>query len=121
MHRAVWAMAVAAAAAVTVTAQTIPQGVGQTPAPYPLSQSIRERGSSVTGAFEGWYYNKDGSVSLLVGYFNRNTKQELDIPVGPNNRVDPGGPDQGQPTHFLAGRQYGVFSINVPKDFARKK
>ena len=25
----------------------------------------------------------DGSVSLLVGYFNRNSKQALDIPIGP--------------------------------------
>ena len=24
----------------------------------------------------------------------------LDIPIGPNNRIEPGGPDQGQPTHF---------------------
>src|SRR5262245_4892951 len=112
------AAAAALAAGVAASAQ---QGVGQTPAPYPLSQGIRERGSSVTGAFEGWYYNKDGSVSLLVGYFNRNTKQELDIPVGANNRIEPGGPDQGQPTHFLAGRQYGVFSVKLPKDFGKKK
>src|SRR5882762_5238498 len=90
------------------------QGHGQTPSPFPLSYPIREKGSSVTGAFEGWYKNKDGSVSLLVGYFNRNTKQELDIPIGPNNRIEPGGPDQGQPTHFLPSRQWGVFSIKVP-------
>ena len=96
------------------------QGRGQTPTPYPLSNPIRERGSSVTGAFEGWYYNKDGSQSLLVGYFNRNTKQELDIPIGPNNRIEPGGPDRGQPTHFLTSRQWGVFSIKVPKDFGTK-
>jgi len=97
------------------------QGAGQGPAPWPLSQSVRERGSSVTGAYEGWYYNKDGSVSLLVGYFNRNTKQEFDIPVGPNNRIEPGGPDQGQPTHFGTGRQYGIFTIKAPKDFGQKK
>ncbi len=97
------------------------QGQGSAPAPWPLSNAVRERGSSVTGAFEGWYYNKDGSQSLLLGYFNRNTRQELDIPVGPNNRVEPGGPDLGQPTHFLAGRQWGVFSIRVPKDFGTKK
>jgi hypothetical protein len=97
------------------------QGTGQGPAPWPLSQSVRERGSSVTGAFEGWFYNKDGSVSLLAGYFNRNTKQEFDIPIGPNNRIDPGGPDQGQPTHFGPGRQYGIFTITVPKDFGQKK
>jgi streptogramin lyase len=97
------------------------QGQGQTPSPFPLSQSIRERGSSVTGAYEGWYRNKDGSISLLVGYFNRNTKQELDIPVGPNNRIEPGGPDQGQPTHFLTSRQWGVFSIKAPADLGAKK
>jgi hypothetical protein len=97
------------------------QGQGQTPSQFPLSNPIRERGSSVTGAYEGWYRNKDGSASLLVGYFNRNTKQELDIPIGPNNRIEPGGPDQGQPTHFLASRQWGVFTIRVPSDFGTKK
>lgn len=97
------------------------QGVGQTPSAFPLSNTIRERGSSVTGAFEGWYFDKDGSVRVLVGYFNRNTKQELDIPAGPNNRIEPGGPAQGQPTHFETGRQWGVFTIKVPKDFGTKK
>ncbi|MBI3494320.1 MAG: hypothetical protein HY047_21440 [Acidobacteria bacterium] len=97
------------------------QAVGQAPTPFPLSPTIRATGQGVTGAFEGWYYNKDGSVSVLVGYFNRNTKQELDIPIGSNNRIEPGGPDQGQPTHFLTGRQYGVFAIKVPKDFGTKQ
>jgi hypothetical protein len=97
------------------------QGQGQTPSPLPLSNPIRERGSSVTGAYEGWYRNKDGSVTVLVGYFNRNTKQELDIPIGPNNRIDPGGPDRGQPTHFLTGRQWGIFTFKAPADFANTK
>jgi hypothetical protein len=97
------------------------QGVGQTPSQFPLSQSIRERGSSITGALEGWYFGKDGSQYILVGYFNRNLKQEFDIPTGPNNRIEPGDPDQGQPTHFLTGRQWGVFTIKVPKDFGAKK
>jgi hypothetical protein len=101
--------------------QQPPVGVGQLPSPLPLSNSIRERGSSVTGAFEGWYNDRDGTVRLLVGYFNRNTKQEFDISVGPGNHVDPGGPDQGQPTHFLPGRQWGVFTIKVPKDFGASK
>jgi hypothetical protein len=87
----------------------------------PLSQTIRERGSSVTGAFEGWYYGKDGSAYALVGYFNRNTKQEFDIPVGPNNRIEPGGPDQGQPTHFNPGRAWGLFTVKMPKDLGNKK
>ena len=97
------------------------QGSGQTPSQFPLSVSVRERGSSVTGAYDGWFYNKDGSITLLVGYFNRNTKQEFDLPPGPNNRIEPGGPDMGQPTHFMTGRQWGVFTIRVPKDFGTKK
>jgi len=80
-----------------------------------------ESGQSVTAAFEGWYQNPDGSANLLVGYYNRNQKETLDIPIGPNNRIDPGGPDRGQPTHFLPGRQWGVFAITVPKDFGADK
>ena len=97
------------------------QGIGQSPSSLPLTPTIREKGSRVTPAFEGWYYGKDGSQNLLIGYFNRNTKQELNIPVGPNNRIEPGGPDMGQPTHFNTGRNWGVFSIKLPKDFGTKK
>ncbi len=86
----------------------------------PLSPA-REAGQSVTGAFEGWFKNPDDSYSILLGYNNRNTKQELDFPIGPENRIEPGGPDYGQPTHFLAGRQWGVFTLTVPKDFGNKK
>src|SRR5262245_46156961 len=85
------------------------------------SDPQKETGQSVTGAYEGWYPNPDGTSTLLVGYYNRNTKEVLDIPVGPNNRIEPGGPDQGQPTHFLPRRQWGVFTITVPKDFGDKR
>src|SRR5262245_34513073 len=84
-------------------------------------EPVRESGQSVTGAFEGWYQNSDGTFSLLMGYFNRNSKEVIDIPIGPNNRIEPGGPDQGQPTFFLPRRQWGVFRIVVPKDFGNKK
>src|SRR5215472_6358893 len=80
-----------------------------------------DSGQSVTGAFEGWFRNQDGSYSLLFGYYNRNIKQELDIPVGPANHIEPGGPDHGQPTHFLTGRNWGVFTVTVPKDFGSAK
>jgi len=82
---------------------------------------VRDSGASVTGALEGWYKNPDGSHTILVGYFNRNLKQTLDIPAGPDNRIEPGGPDQGQPTHFLPRRQWGVFSVVVPRDFGNKR
>jgi hypothetical protein len=82
-----------------------------------LPEPRKQFGSSITGAFEGWYENGDGSRGFLVGYYNRNTQEELDIPIGPNNRIEPGGPDMGQPTHFLPSRQYGMFAIPVPKGF----
>ncbi len=76
-------------------------------------------GSSITGSYEGWYDNPDGTHVFLVGYYNRNINQDIDVPIGPNNRIEPGGPDMGQPTHFLRSRQVGVFSITVPKTFAK--
>ena len=74
-----------------------------------------------TGAFEGWFKNPDGSFSLLLGYYNRNRQQEVDIPVGPNNAIEPGGPDRGQPTHFMTGRGWGLFTVKVPADFGDNK
>jgi hypothetical protein len=111
--------ALAAVAAALVTAASLlsaqqPQGM------LPLGPN-RNAGEAVTGAFEGWFYKADGSASLLVGYFNRNLKQVLNLPVGPLNRIEPGGPDYGQPTHFLPRRQWGVFTIPVPKDFGDRK
>jgi len=81
----------------------------------------RESGQTVTPAFEGWWQNPDGTFNLMFGYFNRNTKEILDIPIGPDNRFDPGPADQGQPAHFLPRRQKGVFTVTVPKDFGDKK
>ena len=85
--------------------------------PAALPEPRKGFGASVTPAYEGWYYNADGSRNFLVGYYNRNSQQELDIPIGPNNRIEPGGPDMGQPTHFIPGRQWGIFNIPAPKDF----
>lgn len=92
----------------------------------PAQQQLRlepphDFGQSVTPAFEGWFANADGTYSILYGYFNRNMKQELDIPIGPDNKIEPGGPDQGQPTHFLTRRQWGAFTVTVPKDFGSNK
>ena len=84
-------------------------------------EPMKDAGLGVTAAYEGWFRNADGTISLLVGYFNRNLKQTLDIPIGNDNRIEPGGPDLGQPTHFLPRRQWGVFTITVPKDFGEKR
>ena len=87
----------------------------QAPLPYGPPRAF---GDSITGAFEGWFDNKDGSRNFLVGYMNRNLKQPQDVPIGPNNRIEPGGPDMGQPTHFKPARQTGMFIVTVPKGFA---
>src|SRR5690348_10729846 len=58
-------------------------------------EPMHDAGSSVTGAFEGWFKNSDGTFSLLLGYYNRNQRQNIDIPIGPDNRIEPGGPDRG--------------------------
>jgi hypothetical protein len=102
--------------AMILSSETFP-AAGQSLPPEPR----RVAGTSVTGAFEGWFRNPDGTYSLLMGYYNRNLKQELDISIGPNNRIEPGGPDRGQPTHFLPGRAWGIFTIRVPADFGESK
>jgi hypothetical protein len=83
----------------------------------PSSAQIQYRsGVDVTPAFEGWARNPDGTFSLYFGYLNRNYEEELEIPVGPNNTVEPGG-DRGQPTHFYPRRQHFVLKVVVPKDW----
>jgi len=78
-------------------------------------------GQNVSPSFEGWYKNADGTYSLSFGYLNRNYQEEPDVQVGPNNRFSPGQEDRGQPTHFMPRRQFGVFAVVVPKEFANDK
>jgi hypothetical protein len=86
-----------------------------------ISEPLRGFGASVTAAYEGWFDNPDGSHNFLIGYLNRNFNQSVDVAIGANNRIEPGGPDLGQPSHFLPGRQTGVFMVTVPKDFGPKE
>src|ERR1044071_8560524 len=81
------------------------------------SEPQRQFGTGITGGFEGWFEAAPSGRFFLIGYLNRNMAQEIDVPIGASNRIEPGGPDMGQPTHFLPGRQWGVFVIPVPKDF----
>jgi hypothetical protein len=104
-----WTLVVLAGWAITGGAQQLPL------------EPIKERGQGVYPVYEGWYKNADGSFTFLLGYFNRNTKEAIDVPIGPNNKVEPGGPDVGQPTHFDPRRGWGVFTIKVPADFGTKK
>ena len=85
------------------------------------AQARYETGQNIFPVFEGWLANPDGTFDMLFGYVNRNYEEVLDIPVGPNNSVEPGGPDQGQPTHFFPRRSMFTFRVRVPKDFGKKE
>lgn len=77
------------------------------------------RGQNASPAFEGWELNADGSFNFLFGYMNRNWDEELVVPIGPENNIEPGGPDQGQPTRLLPRRNRFVFRVRVPKDWGQ--
>ena len=85
------------------------------------AQARFARGQDVSPTYDGWDRNADGSYTLHFGYFNRNTEEEFDVPVGPDNRFDLENGDQGQPTHFYAGRRWWVFNVVVPKDWPKDK
>ena len=87
-------------AAVACALALVGHAVAQPPrAPLPLEPE-GDRGEALFPALEGWYRNADGTYTILLGYFNRNAGP-LDISVGPDNQIEPGGPDLGQPTQFL--------------------
>jgi hypothetical protein len=100
---------------ITALAITCSLGVGA------RAQESFSKGQNIAPSYEGWEQNEDGSFNLVFGYMNRNWEEEIDIPVGPGNTIEPGGPDQGQPTHFLPRRNRFVFRIRVPKDFGQKE
>ena len=91
------------------------------PSGWPPAAQAPARGQSVALVYEGFWRNADGSFDLLFGYFNRNWEEEFDVPVGPGNTVEPGGPDQGQPTHFYPRRNQFIFKIRVPANFGNKE
>ena len=84
-------------------------------------QRSYDTGQEVVPAYEGWERNPDGSLNLVFGTMNRNWEEELHIPVGPDNNIEPGGPDQGQPTYFLPRRSRFLFRVHVPADFGEKE
>jgi hypothetical protein len=112
-------VATAAIAAVCGTAS--PLRAQATPRDALPLEPLGASGEAIFPAFEGWGPHKDGTIVLLLGYYNRNRSTSYDIPVGPNNRIEPGGPDYGQPTHFEPSRQHGVFAIRLPKDFGSQR
>ena len=79
------------------------------------------KGQPISPAYEGWWPNDDGSFTMFFGYMNSNWQEEFDIPIGADNSLEPGGPDQGQPTHFYPRRNPFLFTVRVPKDFGTRE
>jgi hypothetical protein len=90
------------------------------------SASIRySRGQSVQPVYEGWEPNPDGTYTMWFGYLNRNWEERLTIPVGAQNRFEPGSVDRGQPTVFQTGeerrRQQFAFKVMLPADWPKDR
>ena len=51
--------------------------------PVPLT------GEPIAPFLEGWYANEDGTYTMSFGFFNLNSGQVLDIPIGPDNFIEP--------------------------------
>jgi hypothetical protein len=87
-----------------------------------LSGNIKyNSGQTVQPIYEGWTKNADGSFNLFFGYLNRNHAEELHVPVGPDNQVEPSGPDRGQPTYFYTRFNRQLFSVTVPANWGQKE
>ena len=95
-------------------------------------RTVRASGQPVIPLFEGWYSNEDGTYDLCFGFFNLNREQALDIPVGPDNFIEPARFNGDQPTYFpelgtselglgQITREYCVFTVNVPADIGSER
>ncbi|MBM3770138.1 MAG: hypothetical protein FJW27_02405 [Acidimicrobiia bacterium] len=91
--------------------------------PTEITQVRFNAGQSVVPYFEGWIKNPDGTFDMVFGYFNRNWKQEISVPVGPDNKVEPllgTTGDLNQPTYFLPRRHRFIYRVRVPANFGKQ-
>lgn len=91
---------------------------------------LRDSGQPVIPTYEGWFGNEDGTYSLCYGYFNLNTKESLEIPLGESNRLEGvvhgvaaalSPPTHFDPTPLAYRRKFCVFTVTVPADFSREE
>ena len=95
---------------------------------YPLAER-KASGDLVAPIFNGWTPHEDGSVTMLFGFANRNREEIVDIPLGPNNYIEPAEFNGAQPTHFpvynrggfIGINERGTFAVTVPPDMVELK
>ena len=101
----------------------------QTPRQWPLAP-IPPDNQRVAPFFDGFYENPDGTITLSFGYSNLNREKTIEIPLGPDNFIEPKEFDGRQPTSFPVApvsdagggggrrdRERGVFTVQVPAGF----
>ena len=99
----------------------------QAPRQWPLAP-VPPDGQRVAPFFDGFYQNPDGTITLSFGYSNFNREQTIEIPLGPDNFIEPKEYDGRQPTSFPVApgagptgarrdRERGVFTVTVPGTF----
>lgn len=93
---------------------------------WPLAiANILPFGQPVIPIFESWIPYPDNTILYSFGYINLNSEEVIDIPLGPDNFIEPKKFDGVQPTHFDVapkdrarfGRHQSVFAVKVPKDY----
>lgn len=139
-----WLFGALAVAALIGAPPLPPQRVGLHALGAPALGAQRQRplsplppdGLRVAPFFDGWYRNPDGTFTLSFGYSNLNRNEVVEIPLGPDNFIEPKEYDGRQPTSFAPGapdsaadgagagrasdrrnRERGVFTVTVPAGF----
>jgi hypothetical protein len=90
----------------------------------PLSP-VQATNNFVAPYFDGWIEHEDGSRTFSFAFLNRNASGAIEIPIGPDNFIEPAEFNGMQPTYFpvvsypgFGGpRERGAFGITVPPGF----
>jgi len=113
---------------VAVATAAVAVASAQVPRDRPLAP-VPPDGQRVAPFFDGFYANPDGTITLSFGYSNLNRERTIEIPLGPDNFIEPKEYDGRQPTSFPVApvsdaggggrrdRERGVFTITVPTTF----
>jgi hypothetical protein len=118
-------------AGVVLMTAAVGVAVAQVPRERPLAP-VPPDGQRVAPFFDGFYQNQDGTITLSFGYSNLNRNETIEIPLGPDNFIEPKEYDGRQPTSFPVSpasgdaqaaasgrrdRERGVFTVTVPAGF----